>query len=170
MYVSKDLMWWRENEKTWNLNKALVKMSATRLNNKGDRGSPRIEPLPGLKKQLFLSLILTHIEPPSTSCLIQFTQIVGLVWFKPWSKFVCCLWCVWLMSSDVACTRQVRIAPGKENRAPGLSARPSVLPDVYFWLVYLFTAGESHAKLVSFCVCHFFFIVGVRLSLSAWWL
>ena len=26
MHVSKDLMWWRESEKTWNLNKAVVSL------------------------------------------------------------------------------------------------------------------------------------------------
>lgn len=44
----------------------LVKMSATRLKSKGDKGSPCLKPFSGLKYVLFSSWILTHKDPPLT--------------------------------------------------------------------------------------------------------
>jgi hypothetical protein len=46
--------------------KILVNTSTTRLKNKGDKGSPCLRPLPGLKYGLFTSLSLMQIDPPIT--------------------------------------------------------------------------------------------------------
>jgi hypothetical protein len=45
----------------------LVKTSATKLKRRGDRGSPCLNPFPGLKKVLFSSFILMQIDPSRTT-------------------------------------------------------------------------------------------------------